>query len=54
MLFRDHDKLKGKNALVQRVQPSGVCFMHAPVVMQHYLVTMEAEIEPNQTSPGLD
>lgn len=41
VLFRDHPKLQGKpHAHVERYQPSGLCYMHAPIVMQHYLVAM--------------
>ncbi|KAH9254067.1 hypothetical protein BASA81_007942 [Batrachochytrium salamandrivorans] len=28
-----------KDALVQRVQRSGLCYLHAPIVLQHYLVS---------------
>ncbi|KAI9330850.1 hypothetical protein BDR26DRAFT_922364 [Obelidium mucronatum] len=38
---RDHPDLQGKeHALVERFQKSGHCYMHAPVVLQHYLVAM--------------
>ena len=41
VVFRDHSLLKGKDhALVERFQKSGLCYMHAPVVLQHYLVAM--------------
>jgi hypothetical protein len=40
VMFRDHPDLKGKNALVERLQWSGLCYMHAPIVLQHYLVQM--------------
>jgi hypothetical protein len=41
VVFRDHLKLKGKeHALVERFQKSGLCYMHACVVLQHYLVAM--------------
>mgnify|MGYP000104858107 CR=1 FL=1 len=42
VLFRDHEQLKEKESLVQRAQKSGLCYMHAPVVMQHYLVAMNS------------
>jgi hypothetical protein len=43
VIFRDHKLLKGKpHAYVERVQMSGLCYMHAPVVMQHYLVAMSS------------
>ncbi|KAJ3232578.1 hypothetical protein HDU78_006982 [Chytriomyces hyalinus] len=38
---RDHPDLHGKeHALVERFQKIGLCYMHAPVVLQHYLVAM--------------
>lgn len=41
VVFRDHPDLKGKShALVERFQKSGLCYMHACVVVQHYLVAM--------------
>jgi hypothetical protein len=41
VVFRDHDNLQGKShALVERFQKSGLCYMHACVVLQHYLVAM--------------
>ncbi|KAI8898807.1 hypothetical protein BC833DRAFT_588216 [Globomyces pollinis-pini] len=41
VVFRDHKDLKKKeHALVERFQRSGLCYMHACVVMQHYLVAM--------------
>ena len=41
VVFRDHQDLKGKShALVERIQNSGLCYMHACVVVQHYLVAM--------------
>jgi hypothetical protein len=41
VVFRDHHDLQGKpHALVERFQQSGLCYMHACVVMQHYLVAM--------------
>lgn len=44
VLFRDHEDLKGKaHALVERIQNSGLCYMHACVVVQHYLVAMNSE-----------
>lgn len=48
VVFRDHDLLKGKkHAYVERVQLSGLCYMHAPVVLQHYLVAMNtSELVP--------
>ena len=41
VVFRDHQKLQRKShALVERFQKSGLCYMHACVVLQHYLVAM--------------
>ena len=46
VVFRDHEKLKGKShALVERFQKSGLCYMHACVVVQHYLVAMNNDKE---------
>jgi hypothetical protein len=43
VVFRDHQLLKGKqHAYVERVQLSGLCYMHAPVILQHYLVSMHS------------
>lgn len=39
--FRDHPLLQG--AYVERVQKAGLCFMHAPVVLQHYVVAMNTK-----------
>ncbi len=43
VLFRDHVLLASKNAYVQRTQLSSLCYMHGPVVMQHYLVAMNSQ-----------
>jgi len=43
VVFRDHEQLKDKNAFVERVQKSGLCYMHAPIVLQHYLVRMNSD-----------
>ncbi|KAI3639766.1 hypothetical protein MIR68_002080 [Amoeboaphelidium protococcarum] len=41
VIFRDHELLKDKpHAYVERVQLSGLCYTHAPVILQHYLVAM--------------
>jgi hypothetical protein len=40
VVFRDHPDLAEKNAFVERVQLSGLCYMHGPIVLQHYLVQM--------------
>ncbi|EPZ36220.1 hypothetical protein O9G_006255, partial [Rozella allomycis CSF55] len=41
VVFRDHNDLKGKaHAHVERFKKTGLCYMHAPVVLQHYLVAM--------------
>jgi hypothetical protein len=43
VIFRDHEKLSGKpRALVEKFQlRGGLCYMHAPIVLQHYLVAMQ-------------
>jgi hypothetical protein len=44
VVFRDRDDLKHKpQAHVERIQDSGLCYMHAGVVLQHYLVAMNRE-----------
>ncbi len=43
VLFRDHSQLKDKNAYVERTQLSSLCYMHGPVMMQHYLVAMNSD-----------
>jgi hypothetical protein len=51
VVFRDHENLRGKtHALVERFQKSGLCYMHACVVVQHYLVAMNN----NQEIPMLN
>ena len=44
VVFRDHELLKNKpHAYVERVQLSGLCYMHAPIILQHYLVAMHSQ-----------
>jgi hypothetical protein len=44
VVFRDRVDLDGKpHAHVERLQKSGLCYMHAGVVLQHYLVAMNRE-----------
>jgi hypothetical protein len=51
VVFRDHVQFSGKaHSYVERVKLSGLCYMHAPVVLQHYLVTMQR----NDHVPMLD
>lgn len=38
VIFRDREELRG--AYVERAQISGCCYMHAPIVLQHYLISM--------------
>ena len=41
VFWRDHPSFIGNNnALVQSYQRSGNCYIHAPVILQHYLVSM--------------
>jgi hypothetical protein len=41
VVFRDHPALaKKRNVFVERLQPGGLSYMHAPIVLQHYLVQM--------------
>ena len=49
VFFRDHEKVKDlpqaarEQLKVTRIQPSGgLCYMHAPAVMQHNLVTLHS------------
>jgi hypothetical protein len=45
VVFRDHHLLANKpHAYVERIQLSGLCYMHAPVVLQHYLVSMHSDV----------
>uniref|UniRef100_A0A0G4IC69 Glycosyl transferase CAP10 domain-containing protein n=1 Tax=Chromera velia CCMP2878 TaxID=1169474 RepID=A0A0G4IC69_9ALVE len=48
--FRDDPALKDK--YVERVQKSGLCCMHGPVVVQHYAVARQSP--PGQRVPMLD
>jgi hypothetical protein len=44
VVFRDRIDLKNKpHAQVERIQKSGLCYMHAGVVLQHYLVAMNSK-----------
>jgi hypothetical protein len=43
VVFRDHpDLCQKKHALKERIQTSGLCYMHGPIIMQHYLVAMNS------------
>ena len=43
VFWRDHSNVKDKEGvLVVRVQNSGLCYMHAPAALQHYVVTMNS------------
>jgi hypothetical protein len=43
VVFRDFPSLSSKpHAYIERFQLSGLCYMHAPVVLQHYLVAMNS------------
>jgi hypothetical protein len=43
VVFRDHEAFAGKEGVfVERIQLSGLCYMHAPIVLQHYLVRMNS------------
>ena len=43
VVFRDHpDLCKKGHALKERIQLSGLCYMHGPIIMQHYLVAMNS------------
>jgi len=43
VVFRDHPAYNGENVFVERIQHSGLCYMHAPIVLQHYLVRMNSK-----------
>jgi len=48
---RDHPNVQNKqNVLAQRYQLSGLCYIHAPVMVQHYLVAMNVA---TTTIPGM-
>jgi len=55
VFHRDHPEVKPANqrpcCLVQRVQLSGLCYLHGPDVLQHYLVALGAK-EPTKR-PGM-
>lgn len=53
VVFRDHDLLKDKPPYVERVQPSGLCYMHAPVILQHYQVAMVSEVVAIYKDPSV-
>ena len=50
VIFHDHQNLK--NALCQRYQKSRLCYIHGPVVLQHYLVCLAKEGNP-VSNPGM-
>ena len=50
VFHRDHQKLKNRNVLCQRHQLSGLCYIHGPVVLQHYLVWLSQDLD---TNPGM-
>ena len=43
VFFRDDPKVKEKDVLAQRAQLSGLCYIHGPDMLQHYLVSMATE-----------
>jgi hypothetical protein len=46
-VFHLHDeKVQGRDVLVQRVQKSGLCYLHAPAVLSHYLVSRHNFTDP--------
>ena len=46
-VFHLHDEnVQGRDVLVQRVQKSGLCYLHAPVVLSHYLVSKYNSTDP--------
>lgn len=56
VFHRDHPKVNRPgqpNCLVQRYQSSGLCYLHAPVTLQHYLVAMGTET-PEVPVPMVD
>ena len=56
VFHRDHEQvnLPGQpDCLVQRLEKSGLCYVHGPVVLQHYLVAMGNE-EPTKRVPMMD
>jgi hypothetical protein len=47
-LFNLHDdRLNGRDVLVQRVQRIGLCYLHAPAVLSHYLVSRNNFTDPS-------
>jgi hypothetical protein len=43
VFHRDHPKVSSKDVLVQRAQLSGLCYIHGPDMLQHYLVSMNSD-----------
>ena len=50
VFHRDDPRVNQKNVLAQRVQLSGLCYIHAPDMLQHYLVSMNTP----QSAPMID
>ena len=47
-IFHLHDdKIQGRDVLVQRVQRSSLCYLHAPAVLSHYLVSRNNFTDPS-------
>ena len=47
-IFHLHDdKVQGRDVLVQRVQRSSLCYLHAPAVLSHYLVSRNNFTDPS-------
>jgi len=40
IFHRDHPNVKDEDVLAQRVQKSGLCYIHAPDMVQHYVVSL--------------
>jgi len=52
VFHRDHESTKNKqHVLKERIIPSGLCYMHASTILQHYLVSMHPQVEH---APTLD
>jgi len=43
IFHRDHPTVKNLNVLAQRVQKSGLCYLHAPEMVQHYVVSLHTK-----------
>ena len=47
-IFHVHDnKVQGQDVLVQRIQRGSLCYLHAPAVLSHYIVSRNNLTDPS-------